>query len=156
MSLSIDGSDAQEAADELDALTDEISDAIKDEFAALLEAVVDEARSNVQNNTSIITGDLHASIQVFEAGRTPTGYYGVVGTELEYAVFVEYGRGAVRPVIAKVLHWIDPDTGKDVYSMYSAPSEPQPFFEPAIIVMSEAFAQQLAHRVEMLLRNYGF
>lgn len=38
-----------------------------------------------------------------------------IGTEIEYAKYVVYGRGEVRPVRAKSLHWTQ--GGKDVFAM---------------------------------------
>ena len=94
----------------------------------IAEAIVSEARSNLQNNTSVYSGDLNASINIIEE----TNEYVTVGTPLFYAIYVEYGRGPVNPVTAKVLHFFTKD-GKEVFTTHSAASEPRPFLEPAVI-----------------------
>jgi hypothetical protein len=116
---------------------------LQSEFEMLLDTIVADARSNVQNNLSIVTGDLNASIQVLRIGALE----GEVGTELEYAEFVEYGRG---PVVAtdKPLHWIDKETGEDRFAWSVGPAEPQPFMEPAVIINTEQFPRVAVMRLE--------
>lgn len=53
---------------------------------------------------------------------------GVSYEQVPYARWVIEGRGPVRPKRARVLHWIDPDTGKDVFSKYSNPVPPHPIY----------------------------
>lgn len=55
-----------------------------------------------------------------------------------YWNLVNNGRGPVRPVHAKALHWIDPKTGKDVFSMYSGPVAPRHIRENAIPAIQQA------------------
>src|SRR5262245_48455637 len=78
-------------------------ESVKEDFHNLLESIVADARNNLQNNMSVVTGELLGSIKILYE----QGYEGVVGTDSEYAHFVEFGRGPVRPVNAKVLHWKD-------------------------------------------------
>ena len=56
----------------------------------------------------------------------------LVGTSIThfYPLCVEKGRGEVRPVNAKVLHWFTL-SGNEVFSMYSSPAPPRPFVKPA-------------------------
>ena len=126
---------------------------LAEQLMQLMQEVVDEARSNVQNNQSIVSGDLHASIQIlsFDAAKLE----GEAGTELDYAIYVEMGRGPVQPVVAKMLHWIDPETGEDVFTKYAGPAEPQPFFWPVVMVKTEEFANDLAERLEEKMQEYG-
>lgn len=115
-----------------------------------MEAVVSEARSNLQNNRTLVTGALLSSIKILEEGELS----GSVGSELFYAVFIEYGRGIVRPVTKKVLHWIDPETGKDVFAMESKAFEGAPFLEPAVITQSEKFVDTLNEKLNKFLADY--
>ena len=76
-------------------------------------------------NKSIVTGGLIQSIVVNEESETSF----TIVPEADYANFVENGRSEVRPVSARVLHWVD--YGEDIFRMYSGPSQPKPFVEPA-------------------------
>jgi hypothetical protein len=143
-----------ESIDDLAKLEITFEQMLKQKFLELLEAIVAEARSNLQNSPSVITGDLNASIQVlsYDASKLE----GEVGTELFYAVWVEYGRPEIYPVVAKVLHWIDPDTGEDRFSHYSPPTDGQPFLEPAVIVKTAEYADIVAYRIDDELARMGF
>jgi hypothetical protein len=55
-----------------------------------------------------------------------------------YWGIINNGRGAVRPVHAKALHWVDPKTGKDVFSMYSGPVAPRHIRENSIPAIQQA------------------
>ena len=105
--------------------------------------VVAEAQENLRGNGNINTWELHDSIAVLLAGDS----FVIVGTEKDWAGFIEYGRGPVRPVTAKVLHWIDKDTGKDVFSMFAKATEPMPFLEPAVISKTSKFADVYSQRI---------
>lgn len=109
--------------------------------------IVDEARSNLQNNTSINTGSLLASIDIIEE----TDKSVVVGSELEYAGWIEYGRGPVDPINAKMLHWIDKTTGKDVFARHANATEPRPFLEPAVISKTKDFPGIIATRQQEVI-----
>jgi len=92
------------------------------------EDIVQEAKSNLQNNGNISTGSLLGSIEV----KQNLGNSLVVGSDLPYAGIIEYGRGPVTPKDAIVLSWIDKTTGKRVFSHYSKAVEPHPYLEPAV------------------------
>lgn len=92
-------------------------------------AIVSEARSNLQNNQNIRRGDLLASIDIIE---NIEGKEIVVGSLLAYASIIEDGRPEVRPVHAKVLHWVD-ENGNDVFSTKSKAVPASPFLLPAVI-----------------------
>lgn len=101
----------------------------------LIEAgnmIVDEARSNLQNNTNIDSGDLLSSIKILFEDENSI----YVGSDMPYAGHIEFGRGPVFPINAKFLHWIDKDTGKDVFAKSAGPTEPQPFLAPAVEIVS--------------------
>ena len=53
---------------------------------------------------------------------------GVSYEAIPYARWVIEGRGPVRPKRKKVLHWIDPDTGKDVFRKSVGPAPPHPIY----------------------------
>lgn len=121
----------------------------KEYLRNLGEAIVSEAKSNLQNNTSVVTGHLLSTIRVFDelSSENGDGITIVVGTDADYAEYIEYGRGPVRPVNAMALHWIDPETGKDVFAQYAGPTEPQPFMEPAVLKYTEMYPSVLAEQL---------
>lgn len=104
--------------------------------------IVQEARNNLQNDTHVYTGELNASIGILEAGPN----FIVVGSRLPYAGYIEYGRGPVRPVNAKFLHYFTKD-GKEIFSTYSKATEPSPFLEPAVIIKTSQFQDVVAEQV---------
>jgi len=53
---------------------------------------------------------------------------GVDYAQIDYARWVIEGRGPVLPKEKKVLHWIDPDTGKDVFAKSAGPAPAHPIF----------------------------
>ena len=73
-------------------------------------------------------GGLLRSIEIQD--ESDTNY--VIGTNIThfYPLCVEFGRGEVRPVKAKALHWFTL-SGDEVYSQYSSPAPPRPFVKPA-------------------------
>lgn len=115
----------------------------KEMLHVLGETIVSEARSNLQNNTNISTGTLHASIMILEEGDD----YIVVGTLEDYAGYIEYGRGPVRPLKeGGWLHWIDKSSGKDVFAKFANATEPSPFMEPAVTSMTLNFPEIYAEK----------
>lgn len=117
------------------------------------EAIIEKARANLSENDSIITGELSNSIRVLDSGQADGGGYVTVGTDVFYAIYVEYGRGPIRPVTAKVLHWIDKKTGKDVFASYAGPAEARPFFEPAVLAVRKKFEGLLAEKMNQFVRG---
>jgi hypothetical protein len=67
-------------------------------------------------------GDVFAV--VYNDARSEDGTY--------YWTYVNDGRGPVYPKNAKVLHWIDPKTGNDVFARYAGPSAPRHIREKAL------------------------
>jgi len=110
---------------------DEDLDSALDQLA---NEIISEARSNLQNDTHVYTGELNASIKVLDKGS----HYVIVGSELPYAGYIEYGRGPVRPINAEYLHYFTKD-GKEIFSKFSKATEPSPFLEPAVISKSNKF-----------------
>lgn len=136
----------KEGVDETQRIKQTMAELIRDEFQKLLDSIVSEARSNLQNNMHVVTGQLLSSIKVIDIGVD--GMSGDVGTELFYAVYIEDGRGPVRPIRAKVLHWVDPQTGEDVFSMYAKATDPSPFLEPAVLDKTQGFTDIVAQRMD--------
>ncbi len=79
----------------------------------------------IQTNGSIITGGLINSIKLTQNNDMSW----TILPEADYAEYVEYGRGEVRPSSAKALHFFD--HGVEVFTKYSGPATPKPFVEPA-------------------------
>ncbi len=117
---------------------------------ALGESIVAEARSNLQNNTNINTGDLLSSIMILEENDNMI----IVGTRSEYAGYIEYGRGPVRPLKeGGWLHWIDKTSGKDVFAKFANATEPSPFMEPAVISMTQNFPEIYVSETESMINK---
>ena len=120
----------------------------KEMLHLLGETIISEARSNLQNNTNISTGTLHASIMILEEGDD----YIVVGTLEDYAGYIEYGRGPVRPLKeGGWLHWIDKSSGKDVFAKFANATEPSPFMEPAVTSMTLNFPEIYAEKTNKMI-----
>ena len=114
-------------------MLDEIVGNIDDEISSVLhrigEDIVAEARHNVQQNRSIDSGTLISSIRILSEDDTSI----TVGTDEKYAEYIEYGRGPVNPKDPDGwLHWIDKNTGKDVFAKHAKATEPRPFLQPAV------------------------
>ena len=120
----------------------------KEMLHVLGETIISEARSNLQNNTNISTGTLHASIMILDEGDD----YIVVGTLEDYAGYIEYGRGPVRPLKeGGWLHWIDKSSGKDVFAKFANATEPSPFMEPAVTSMTLNFPEIYAEKTNKMI-----
>lgn len=116
------------------------------------ETIIAEAKSNLQNNTNIDSGTLLASIGILEEGDNSI----TVGSNEPYAGYIEYGRGPVRPLDPDGwLHWIDKDTGKDVFAKFAKATEPSPFMEPAVIIHTNMFPDLYLQQTEEMARRKG-
>lgn len=91
----------------------------------LLDRVSDQARdimrAEIDNHTSHeATGSLRDSITVERVSENARS----VGTDLDYAKFVNDGRGDVYPVRAKALRWYDPrQSSNAVFVMHAGQME---------------------------------
>lgn len=141
----------EEAAKLFEDIGEGIWEVLQHELHEFMLRIVDEARSNLQNHANVVTGNLLSSIKILEEGDLE----GKVGTTEEYAVYIEYGRGIVKPVTKKVLHWIDPHTGEDVFAMKAKEFPASPFFEPAVITQSEKFADYVDKAIGKFLKDLG-
>ena len=114
------------------------------------ETIISEAKSNLQNNTNINSGTLLASIGILEEGDNSI----TVGSNEPYAGFIEYGRGPVKPLDPDGwLHWIDKDSGKDVFAKFAKATEPNPFMEPAVIIHTNMFPDLYLQQTEEMARR---
>jgi hypothetical protein len=116
---------------------------LNDALHIIGESIVDQARSNLQTNTNINSGTLLSSIRILDEGKN----FIVIGTDLDYAEYIEYGRGPVVPINGEWLHWIDKQTGKDVFAKFAKAVEPMPFLEPAVISNTSKFQDVITENV---------
>lgn len=126
-SVSVDNLD--EVLEQTDLAAELVESTISEKLAKIVELIIIEAKSNLQNNRAIVSGDLMNSLKVFDEGKYTIEF----GSDKDYAFWVEYGRGPVFPVNKKVLHWVDPETGKDVFARYSGPTTGIHFMESAML-----------------------
>jgi len=112
----------------LSGIHENMDQATYDVLEKIGQDIVQEAKSNLQNNANISTGSLLGSIEV----KQITGDSLTVGSDLPYAGIIEFGRGPVTPKSVEFLSWIDKTTGKRVFSKYSKAVEPHPYLEPAV------------------------
>jgi len=78
---------------------------------------------------ALIDGD-NVVAEIYNDAKSPDGTF--------YWRILNDGRGPVRPVNKKVLHWIDPKTGRDVFSTYSGPVAPRHIRENSIPAIQQA------------------
>jgi len=117
----------------------ELDDDVNKLLHQLGNDIVAEARSNLQNEAHVYTGELNTSIRILNETKDSLE----VGTDIPYAGYIEYGRGPVRPVNAQVLHFFTKD-GKEVFTKFSKATEPSPFLEPAVISKTNKFVDIFA------------
>jgi hypothetical protein len=142
-----------EGFDENRILLNEISDIdLMELLHTVAEKIIDEAKSNLQNNTNIDSGTLLASINVLEEGNDSI----TIGSREPYAGYIEYGRGPIKPKDPDGwLHWIDKDTGKDVFAKFAKATEPSPFLEPAVIIHTDMFPELYRYSTNEMARRKG-
>ena len=149
MSLEITSKGFESNEELLKFIRDNIDTHNQEMLHKLGESIVAEARSNLQNNTNINSGNLLSSIIILEEGDD----YIIVGTREDYAGYIEYGRGPVRPLKeGGWLHWID-KSGKDVFAKFANATEPSPFMEPAVIRVSKDFPELYVSETESMLNK---
>lgn len=99
------------------------------EVSALVGRVAFEIEAEAKTLCPVDTGNLARSITTVEqsSAMNPTW---VVGTNVYYAPWVEFGRGPVKPVRARMLRW--EGKGGTVYAKSAGPAKAQPFLGPAL------------------------
>lgn len=150
MSISIESKGFENNEQVLNYIKDNLDSHNQEMLLVLGELIVAEARSNLQNNTNINTGDLLSSIMILEENDNEI----VIGTRSDYAGYIEYGRGPVRPKDPDGwLHWIDKSSGKDVFAKFAKATEPSPFMEPAVINNALKFPQVYIEATEDMVKK---
>ena len=119
--IDYDTSEAEEMFDRVINYFDERVTGVE-AFRALGEFLVFKLKDAIQNEQHVVTGELLGSIRVIEAGD----HFVVVGSDKLQARILEHGRIEIRS--DKVLHWVDPDSGEDVFSHVSAAVKPTNIF----------------------------
>ena len=148
MSVHVNTSGFDKARMILDSIEKGIDKKHADIIHTIGETIVFEARSNLQNNTNINSGHLLSTIRILAEDESSIW----VGTDADYAWYIEYGRGPVRPLKEDGwLHWIDKQTGKDVFAKFAKATDPMPFLEPAVVRVSLDFPNLYAEQVKELL-----
>lgn len=150
MSISIESKGFENNEEVMKFIRDNIDSHNQEMLIKLGETIVAEARSNLQNNTNINSGTLLSSIMILEENDNEI----ILGTREDYAGYIEYGRGPVRPKDPDGwLHWIDKDTGKDVFAKFAKATEPMPFLEPAVITHTQNFPEVYASETEEMMNK---
>ncbi len=150
MSISIESKGFENNEQVLNFIRENLDSHNQEMLIALGELIVAEARSNLQNNTNINSGDLLSSIMILEENDNEI----VIGTRSEYAGYIEYGRGPVRPKDPDGwLHWIDKSSGKDVFAKFAKATEPSPFMEPAVILHTQKFPDIYVKETEEMMKK---
>ena len=145
MKIDIESFGFERTQDILDYIKKNIDEDVMTSLYLLCETIVAEARSNLQNNTNIDSGTLLSSIRILEEGDN----FIIIGTDVDYAGYIEYGRGPVRPLKeGGWLHWIDKSSGKDVFAKFANATEPSPFMEPAVVQHTMDFPDIYVTKVE--------
>jgi len=114
---------------DINALGVDLADALVD-FRDLSVEDLSETSKSYQKNAimdlnAIQSKNLLQSISVMDKD---TGF-ARVGTNVEYAQYVNEGRGPVVPIHAKALHYFH--NGMEIFSKRSGPADPKPYFENA-------------------------
>ena len=150
MSIEITSKGFEHNSDVLNFIKDNIDSHTQEMLVKLGETIVAEARSNLQNNTNINSGTLLSSIMILEENDNEI----IIGTRNDYASYIEYGRGPVRPLKeGGWLHWIDKSSGKDVFAKFANATEASPFLEPAVIQHTRNFPQVYATETDEMLNK---
>lgn len=139
----------QKAMDLLD-ISEDIDEIAHQTLLKSAENIVNEARSNLQNNTNINSGTLLSSIKIlFDDGESV-----YVGSDSPYAGHIEFGRGPVYPKNPDgVLVWVDKKTGKKVFSKSAKATEPSPFLTPAVLSETAKFPDLMVSEFDTKLRS---
>jgi HK97 gp10 family phage protein len=112
---------------------------------AKLEAAVRAGALLVQNaakeKAPYRTGTLRRSIHTEIIEQRRNYAEATVGTDLVYAAQVEFG-GTITPKKAKMLHWVDRETGQDVFA-HAVTQVARPYLRPAFDENADAAVQEM-------------
>lgn len=149
MKIDINVTGVKETVEMLESLERETDLMIEDTLLEVGNAIVSEARSTLQNNQNINTGDLIANTKVLNSSKDSL----TVGNNLPYADIIEYGRGPISAAPGKTLHWIDKTSGEHVFSKTSKATEPKPFLVPAFVKYSDKLPQIIEDKYKKLIKK---
>jgi hypothetical protein len=76
----------------------------------------------------------------------------VVGTGVQYAIYVEFGRGAITPTDADALRFRGSD-GDVIFRQRVGPQDPQPFVRPAVAEAASNLQQFVARNTRTTLQQ---
>lgn len=139
---------------------DDIVGHVKQAFVRAVEDVVGDARENapvsvsrgLKLNAGTVQGGLRASITWRwnnGASFDSKTWKAQVGSGLRYAAQREFG-GEIRPVRAKLLHWIDPVTGKHRFAkrVRQSPGGPRQGHRPWLRPAGDRFPEFMDEHVK--------
>ena len=95
-----------------------------------------QMQAMAQSLVRVVTGTLQASI-TYTASSTEL----IFTATAFYAHWVEFGRGPVRPIHAKALHW------GNVFVTYAGPAPPHPFMRPAFAAVFPEMVSEMADSI---------
>lgn len=111
--------------------------------------VQNAAKQKVPKRTRTLSRSIHTEVLEERASYAEVA----TGTDLEYAAIQEFG-GVIMPKKAKMLHWVDRETGEDVFA-HSVTIPAQPYLRPAWDenkdAMIEAVKSSLRTKLEQAL-----
>lgn len=131
----------------LKALGADLSDALELAVGAGGHVIRDAASRRAPKKT----GTLARSITVHTTS-TPRSAEAEIGTNLEYARIQELG-GTVRPVHARLLHWVD-DSGDDIFAR-SVTIPARPYLRPAFDENQAAAAAAIGRVLRAVVERHG-
>jgi HK97 gp10 family phage protein len=140
--------DLQDLADALEAVADEVDDAVD---RAVRKTALD-IEAQAKRKAPVDTGTLRSSIQ---ARRLTTGRW-AVGTPVEYAAHVEYGTGphlitpnGDDPLTFKVDgEWVS------TYEVEHPGTPAQPYLRPALAGSDDDLVERIGEEIETLLDEH--
>lgn len=117
--------------EELAAKFGELDDVVEDKLEDAMTRVVAKIEADAKRNAPVDTSNLRGSIQGIALGWIGNVLEGVVGTNVEYAEFVEEGTDS-HTITGDPLHF--KVGGEDVFatSVQHPGTDPNPFLEPAV------------------------
>lgn len=144
--------DDGESPEELAAQFEAFDEALHERLIEAWETLVLLIESTAKKLVPVDTGNLRSSISSDVTVESGT-IVGVVGTNVEYSVFIEYGRGAITADPGEVLHfYVD---GEEVWTTHVDAAEAQPFLRPSFAAHQSDFKRLVKQAVEDAAQDAG-